>query len=82
MLSFVPFVVSGALAGALSGADRLSASWATLADRLGISEKEISKGLGHVDTSIAGKFYISYDWTKVDRANRTVIDHIASLASK
>ena len=26
MLSFVPFVVSGALAGALSGADRLSAS--------------------------------------------------------
>lgn len=57
-------------------------TWATLADRLGISEKEISKGLGHVDTSIAGKFYISYDWTKVDRANRTVIDHIASLASK
>lgn len=57
-------------------------TWATLADRLGISEKEISKGLGHVDTSIAGKFYISYDWTKVDRANRTVIDHIASLISK
>lgn len=57
-------------------------TWATLADRLGISEKEISKGLGHVDTSIAGKFYISYDWTKVDRANRTVIDHIASLVSK
>lgn len=57
-------------------------TWATLADRLGISEKEISKGLGHVDTSIAGKFYISYDWTKVDRANRAVIDHIASLVSK
>lgn len=57
-------------------------TWATLADRLGISEKEISKGLGHVDTSIAGKFYISYDWTKVDRANRAVIDHIASLTSK
>lgn len=54
-------------------------TWATLADRLGISEKEISKGLGHVDTSIAGKFYISYDWTKVDRANRTVLDYIKSL---
>lgn len=53
-------------------------SWATLADKLGISEKEISKGLGHVDTSIAGKFYISYDWTKVDRANRTVLDYIKS----
>lgn len=51
-------------------------TWATLADKLGISEKEISKGLGHVDTSIAGKFYISYDWTKVDRANRTVIEYI------
>lgn len=54
-------------------------TWATLADKLGVSEKEISKGLGHVDTSIAGKFYISYDWTKVDRANRTVIDYIKSL---
>ncbi len=57
-------------------------TWATLADKLGISEKEISKGLGHVDTSIAGKFYISYDWTKVDRANRAVIDHISSFQSK
>lgn len=54
-------------------------TWATLADKLGISEKEISKGLGHVDTSIAGKFYISYDWTKVDRANRAVLDYIKSL---
>ena len=54
-------------------------TWATLADKLGISEKEISKGLGHVDTSIAGKFYISYDWAKVDRANRTVLDYIKSL---
>ena len=54
-------------------------TWATLADKIGISEKEISKGLGHVDTSIAGKFYISYDWTKVDRANRAVIDYIKSL---
>ena len=52
-------------------------TWATLADRLGVSEKEISKGLGHVDTSVAGKFYISYDWTKVDRANRKVINYIA-----
>ena len=54
-------------------------TWATLADKLGISEKEISKGLGHVDTSIAGKFYISYDWTKVDRANRTVLDYLSNM---
>lgn len=54
-------------------------TWATLADKLGISEKEISKGLGHVDTSIAGKFYISYDWTKVDRANRAVLDYLSNM---
>lgn len=51
-------------------------TWATLADKLGINEKEISKGLGHVDTSVAGKYYIAYDWTKVDRANRQVIDYV------
>lgn len=51
-------------------------TWATLADKIGVSEKEIGKGLGHVDTSVAGKFYISYDWTKVDRANRKVIDYV------
>lgn len=53
-------------------------TWATLADKIGVSEKEISKGLGHADTSVAGKFYISYDWTKVDRANRKVIDYLTS----
>lgn len=53
-------------------------TWATLADKIGISEKEISKALGHVDTSVAGKYYISYDWTKVDRANRQVIDYVCS----
>lgn len=51
-------------------------TWATLADKIGINEKEISKGLGHVDTSVAGKYYIAYDWTKVDRANRQVIDYV------
>ncbi|MDE5709322.1 MAG: site-specific integrase [Alistipes sp.] len=53
-------------------------TWATLADKIGISEKEIGKALGHVDTSVAGKYYISYDWTKVDRANRQVIDYVYS----
>ncbi len=53
-------------------------TWATLADKIGISEKEIGKALGHVDTSVAGKYYISYDWTKVDRANRRVIDYVNS----
>lgn len=51
-------------------------TWATLADRLGIAEKEIGKGLGHADRSVAGKYYIAYDWSKVDRANRAVIDSV------
>lgn len=51
-------------------------TWATLADRLGVAEKEISKGLGHADRSVAGKYYIAYDWAKVDRANRAVIDSV------
>lgn len=56
-------------------------TWATLADKIGISEKEISKALGHVDNSVAGKYYISYDWTKVDRANRQVIDYVAQTGA-
>lgn len=56
-------------------------TWATFADKLGVAEKEISKALGHVDTSVAGKYYISYDWTKVDLANRKVINY-SSLPKK
>jgi len=51
-------------------------SWATIADNLDIAEKTISKGLGHVDKSMAGRKYISYDWSKVDKANRQVIDFV------
>jgi len=54
-------------------------SWATIADGLDIQEKTISKGLGHVDRSMAGRKYIAYDWSKVDRANRIVIDHILKI---
>jgi integrase len=54
-------------------------SWATIADGIGIQEKTISKGLGHVDKSMAGRKYIAFDWTKVDRANREVIDFCLEL---
>lgn len=57
-------------------------TWATMADKIGIPEKEISKGLGHKDNTIAGKHYIAYDWTKVDRANRQVIDYVLAEAKK
>jgi integrase len=49
-------------------------SWATIADGLDIAEKTISKALGHADRSMAGRKYIAYDWSKVDRANRKVIE--------
>ena len=51
-------------------------SWATIADSLDIPEKTISKGLGHVDKTMAGRKYIAFDWSKVDRANRQVINHV------
>jgi integrase len=51
-------------------------SWATVADGLNIQEKTISKGLGHTDRTVAGRHYIAFDWSKVDRANRTVIDAV------
>ena len=51
-------------------------SWATIADSIDIPEKTISKGLGHVDKSLAGRKYIAFDWSKVDKANRQVIDFV------
>lgn len=54
-------------------------TWATTADSLDINEKTISKALGHTDKSVAGKNYIAFDWSKVDAANRKVIDYILNL---
>ena len=51
-------------------------SWAAIVDSLDIQEKTISKGLGHVDKSLAGKKYIVYDWSKVDRANERAISFV------
>lgn len=51
-------------------------SWATIAYKCGVDEKTISKSLGHQDTTVAGKFYILYDWSLTDEANRRVIDYV------
>lgn len=51
-------------------------TWATIADHVGVSHDIISKALGHSDKSTAEKFYISFDWAKVDNANQRVIDSI------
>ena len=51
-------------------------TWATYADKIGVSERIIGKALGHTGTSLADKRYISFDWGKVDVANRNVIDYV------
>lgn len=50
-------------------------TWATYASKIDISDSTISKALGHADSTLAEKRYISFDWSKVDKANRRVIDY-------
>ncbi len=56
-------------------------SWATIADSCGISHDVISKALGHTDSSTAERYYISYDWSKVDRAIEQVIEKVTTCTS-
>lgn len=51
-------------------------SWATYASRIGIDESVIGRALGHAPSSLAGKVYITFDWERVDDANRQVIDYL------
>lgn len=51
-------------------------SWATFASKIDVSDSTISKALGHADATLADKKYIEFDWSKVDRANRRVIDYV------
>ena len=51
-------------------------SWATYASKLDVSDSTISKALGHAATSLAEKKYISFDWNKVDKANKRVIHYV------
>lgn len=52
-------------------------SWATYAlNYCDVPEYIISKALGHSDTTTATKYYIAFDWAKVDNANRKVLDFI------
>lgn len=51
-------------------------SWATYAAGLDVPESVIGKALGHTDVTLAGSRYISFDWRKVDAANRRVLDWV------
>lgn len=51
-------------------------SWATFASKIGIDESVIGRALGHAPSSLAGRVYITFDWERVDEANRRVIDYL------
>lgn len=50
-------------------------SWASIASFLGIPQDVIGEALGHADKSVT-KIYIDFDRSKIDRANRLVIDYV------
>lgn len=51
-------------------------SWATFASKIGVDESVIGRALGHAPSSLAGRVYITFDWERVDNANRQVIDYL------
>ena len=50
-------------------------SWATIAAELDIPKETIAKALGHSDRDVTD-VYIRFDYKKVDKANRQVIDYL------
>lgn len=53
-------------------------TWATYASHECVPVDIIDKSLGHVTNTVAGRHYIVYDWRHTDKANRRVIDFLAS----
>ena len=51
-------------------------SWATIASSINIPNDVISECLGHKHGSKVTAVYINFDKTKIDKANREVIDHL------
>lgn len=50
-------------------------TWATIAGKLDIPKETISKALGH-GKKVVTDIYIDFDQTKIDEANRKVIDYV------
>lgn len=50
-------------------------SWATIASKIGIQRDTIAAALGHGGNTVTD-IYIEFDTTKVDEANRRVIDYV------
>ena len=55
-------------------------SWATIAAELDIPKETIGKALGHSEwDSTTTDLYISFDYRKVDEANRKILDYLNSI---
>lgn len=57
-------------------------TWATIAHRIGIPKDTISLALGHSFGSKVTDVYINYDLSKIDEANRAVIDFVNNYSVK
>lgn len=57
-------------------------SWSTYASKIDVPDSTIDKALGHKERGLAQSRYISFDWRKVDKANRQVIDYINRYGKK
>lgn len=51
-------------------------TWASLASEIGIPIETIAQAMGHTHTHAMTMIYINYDTSKIDEANRRVIDYI------
>jgi integrase len=51
-------------------------TWATIASQLDIPKDVISRALGHSFGVKTTDIYIKFDDTKIDEANRRVIDYV------
>lgn len=56
-------------------------TWATIAAQIGVSKDTIAHALGHGGNTVTD-IYIDFDRTKVDEANRAVIDYVIKGESK
>ena len=54
-------------------------TWATIASELDIPNETISAALGHSITNKTTAIYIDYNMSKVDAANRKVIDYVLGI---
>ncbi len=54
-------------------------TWATIASNLDIPKETISAALGHSIGSDVTEIYIDFDTSKIDKANRMVIDYVNGI---